>query len=138
MTYLCIVKAFFILFSFRLSFIWLKSISKLKTKNNRLKQTSIQNALCIVVVSVGLWNFKFGGFCETLQNYSSFRQTFRWHISMGNNSCPNDLKFCEVSRNNKTKRCLCKISEFYLDKQKSFIPKKTLSVPCTMDSSTNG
>ena len=28
-----------------------------------------------------------------------------------------------------------KISDFYLDKQKSFIPKKILSVPCIMDSS---
>ena len=28
-----------------------------------------------------------------------------------------------------------KISAFYLDKQKSFIPKKKLSVPCTMNSS---
>ena len=50
----CLVKAFWILVSFRLSFIWLRSTvlyclckhkaSKLKTKNNRLKQTSIQNA----------------------------------------------------------------------------------------------
>ena len=30
---------------------------------------------------------------------------------------------------------MLKISDFYLDKQKSFIPKKILSVPCTMDSS---
>ena len=29
---------------------------------------------------------------------------------------------------------MLKISDFYLDKQKSFIPKKILSVPCTMDS----
>ena len=28
-----------------------------------------------------------------------------------------------------------KVSAFYLDKQKSFIPKKNWSVPCTMDSS---
>ena len=53
---------------------------------------------------------------------------------MGKKSCPNELKFCEVSRNvfKETK----KISDFYLDKQKCFIPKKTLSVPCTIDSST--
>ena len=30
---------------------------------------------------------------------------------------------------------MLKISDFYLDKQKSFIPKKNWSVPCTMDSS---
>ena len=29
---------------------------------------------------------------------------------------------------------MLKISDFYFDKQKSFIPKKILSVPCTMDS----
>ena len=44
------------------------------------------------------------GFRETLQNFSSFRQKFRQHFSMGNKSCPNELKFCEVSRNNKSKR----------------------------------
>ena len=50
-------KAFCILFSFRLSFIWLKSIlilcslnTKLKTKNNRLKQVNIQNALVLSAV----------------------------------------------------------------------------------------
>ena len=30
---------------------------------------------------------------------------------------------------------MLKILDFFLDKQKSFIPKKILSVPCTMDSS---
>ena len=30
---------------------------------------------------------------------------------------------------------MLKISAFYLDKQKSFIPKKKLGVPCTMNSS---
>ena len=30
---------------------------------------------------------------------------------------------------------MLKIPDFYLDKQKSFIPKKILSVPCTMNSS---
>ena len=45
------------------------------------------------------------GFHEPLQNFSSFRQTFRQLFSMGNKSCLNELKFCEVSRNNKSKRC---------------------------------
>ena len=45
------------------------------------------------------------GFCETLQNFSSFRQTFRWFFSMGNKSCSNKLKLCEVSQKNKSKRC---------------------------------
>ena len=31
---------------------------------------------------------------------------------------------------------MLKISDFYLDKQKSFIPKKILSVPYTIDSSS--
>ena len=53
--YANLTKVFCILVSFRLSFIWLESVfilslylnTKLKTKNNRLKQTSIQNALKI-------------------------------------------------------------------------------------------
>ena len=54
------------------------------------------------------WNFQHLfdlGFRETLQNFSPFRQTFRWHFSMGNKSCPNELKFCEVSWNPKSIRC---------------------------------
>ena len=35
----------------------------------------------------------------------------------------NELKFCEVSRNNFSKQML-KVSAFYRKKQKSFIPKK--------------
>ena len=69
---------------------------------------------------------------ETLQNFSLFRQTFRWQFSRGNKSCPNELKFCEVSRNYKFR---FQISTLTLEKHKSFIPKKILSVPCTMDSS---
>ena len=38
------------------------------------------------------------GFRETLQNFSSFRQTCRRHFSMGKKNCPNELKFYEVSR----------------------------------------
>ena len=44
-------KAFLILVSFTLSFIWLRPVfilslnTKVKVKNNRLKQTSMQNAL---------------------------------------------------------------------------------------------
>ena len=59
-------------------------------------------------VKIESWNFQqlFDlGFRETLQNFNSFNQTFRWHFSRGNKSCPNELKFCEVSRNNKSKRC---------------------------------
>ena len=37
--------------------------------------------------------------------------TFILHFSMGNKSCPNELKFCEVSGNLKSKN-----SDFYLDK----------------------
>ena len=44
----CFVKAFCILFSFRFSFILLKSVFTLSLKNNRLKQMSIKNALCFV------------------------------------------------------------------------------------------
>ena len=52
---------------------------------------------------------------------------FKW--APKNKSCPNELKFCEEIKE------ILKVSDFYLDKQKSFIPKKILSVPCTMDSS---
>ena len=38
-------------------------------------------------------------------------------------SCPNELKFCEVSQNHEIIKML-KISAFYLEKQKSFVPKK--------------
>ena len=38
------------------------------------------------------------GFRETLQNFSSFRQIFRRHFSMGSLT---ELKVCEVSRNPK-------------------------------------
>ena len=50
------------------------------------------------------WNFQhlFNlGFCESLQNFNPFRQ----HFSKGHKSCLNELKFCEVPRNNKSKRC---------------------------------
>ena len=83
-------------------------------------------------VKIESWNFQqlFDlGFRETLQNFSSFRKTFRRHFSTGNKSCFNDLKFCEVSWNNKSKRC------WKFQTNKSFIPKKILSVPCTMNSS---
>ena len=44
-------------------------------------------------------------FHEASQNFSSFRQTFRWHFSIDEKNCPNELKFCEVSWNKKSKRC---------------------------------
>ena len=50
---------------------------------------------------------------------------------MGNKSCPNELKFCEISGNYE----MLKISAFDLDKQKSFIPKNIQSVPSLQDSS---
>ena len=56
-------------------------------------------------VKIESWNFQQlfdEGFCETLQNFSTFRQIFRWHFSRGNKSCPNELKICEVSQ---TKTC---------------------------------
>jgi hypothetical protein len=39
------------------------------------------------------------GFRETLQNFSSFRQTYRQHFSTGNKSCPNELTFWKVLQN---------------------------------------
>ena len=51
---------------------------------------------------------------------------------MGNKSCPDELKFYEVSQTIKTKEML-KISDFCVDKQKIFIPPK--DIKCTMDSS---
>ena len=47
-------------------------------------------------VKIESWNFQqlfVLGFRETLQNFSLFRQTFRWQFSTGNKSCPNELKF---------------------------------------------
>ena len=73
------------------------------------------------------WNFQqlFDlGFHETLQSFSSFRQTF----SRGNKSCLKKLKSCEVLRNNKSKRCW----KFQIS---ILTNKKILSVPCTMNSS---
>ena len=58
-------------------------------------------------------------FRETSQNFNSIRQ---W-IKNGNKNCLNELKFCEVSQNFFFKQML-KVSAFYLEKQKSFIPKK--------------
>ena len=48
-----------------------------------------------------------------------------------NNNCLNwlnELQFCEVSQNFYFKQML-KVSAFYLEKQKSIIPKKILSKP---------
>ena len=50
-------------------------------------------------VKIKSWNFQqlFDlGFRETLQNFSSFRQTFRPHSSVWNKSRSNELKFCKV------------------------------------------
>ena len=54
---------------------------------------------------------------------------------MENTSCLNELKFCEVSQNHVIMiKDMLKISDFYLDKQKSFIPK---NVPWIVLSSAN-
>ena len=77
------------------------------------------------------WNFQQLldlGFRETLQNFRSFRQ----HFSMGNKSCLNELKFCEVPQN-KSKRCW-KFQFSILTNKKVLFLKKIWSVPCTMDS----
>ena len=50
---------------------------------------------------------------------------------MENTSCLNELKFCEVSQNHVIMiKDMLKISDFYLDKQKSFIAKEYIK--CTM------
>jgi hypothetical protein len=72
------------------------------------------------------------GFRLTLQNYNSFRQTFRWHLSTGDKSCPNELKFCVISRNKKSKRCWKFQSSIMTNKKVLFL-QKILSVPCNMD-----
>ena len=62
-------------------------------------------------------------FRESLQNFSSFRQILRPHFSTG-------IKVVRMSWN---------FVRFHKEQNlidaKSFIPKKILSVPCTMDSS---
>ena len=88
-------------------------------------------------VKIESWNFQqlFDlGFCKTLQNFSSLRQTFRQHFSTGNKSCPNELKLCEISRNDWSKRCW-KYQIFIVTNKKVLFVKKILIVPCTMDSS---
>ena len=53
-------------------------------------------------VKIESWNFQNlfdWEVCETLQNFSSFQKTIILHFSMENKSCPNELKFCEVSGN---------------------------------------
>ena len=67
------------------------------------------------------WNFQHlfeKKSCEPSQNFNSIRQ---W-IKIGNRKCLNELKFCEVSQNSFFKQML-KVSAFYLERQKSFIPK---------------
>ena len=62
-------------------------------------------------VKIESWNFRHLfklGFHETLQNFSSFRQTFRRDFSTVNKSCPNELK----------------ISDFYLTMDSSFFSQK--------------
>jgi hypothetical protein len=62
-------------------------------------------------------------FRETSQKFQLIQTTDR---NIENNNCLNelnDLKFCEVSQNFKQ---MLKVSAFYLEKQKSFIPKKNI------------
>ena len=81
-------------------------------------------------VKIESWNFQqlFDlGFRETLQNFSSFRQTFRWHFCMGNKDLSKlaDI-FWGFTKSLIIK--MLKISAFYLDKQKSFVPNATFCV----------
>ena len=72
------------------------------------------------------WNFLHLfdlGFRKTLQNFSSFRQTFRRHFSTGNKSCQNELKFW-----------CWKFHISILTNKKVVFQKKILSLPCTMGS----
>ena len=86
-------------------------------------------------VKIESWNFQHlfdFRFCETMQNVSLIRQTFRQHSLMG-------IKIAQIRWNLVRFHAFinqrdAKISDFYLDKQKSFIPKKILSLPCAMDS----
>ena len=48
-----------------------------------------------------------------------------WIWATENKSYLNELKFCELSWNPKSINKMLKISAFYLEKQKSFVPKKT-------------
>ena len=74
---------------------------------NKRHQCSAIYIRRVARVKIESWNFQHLfdlGFRETLQTFSSFIQTFRWLSSVGNKSCLNKLKFCEVSRNYKSKR----------------------------------
>jgi hypothetical protein len=59
-------------------------------------------------VKIETWNFQHLfdlQFHEILQNFKSFRQHSEDIFMMGNKSCPNELKFCEISRNPKSNSC---------------------------------
>jgi hypothetical protein len=65
-------------------------------------------------------------FCENLQNFSSFQQTFRQHFSTGNKVVRmswNFLRFHKITIQRGAENF-----NIYLDKQKSFIPPKKYSV----------
>ena len=90
----------------------------------------------------GDWNFQHLfdlEFRETLQNFTSFSQHSEDLFSMGNKSCPNELKFCEVSRNSKSNRCWKFQLSIFLSNKKVFFQKKKKiwSVPWIVLSSTN-
>ena len=63
-------------------------------------------------------------FRETLQNFSSFRQTFRRRFSMGNKSCP--IEFHKIINQRDAE-------SFRLTNKKGLFLTEILSVPCTMD-----
>ena len=69
-----------------------------------------------------------------LAYFSSFKETFRQHFS--NKSCPNELKFCEVSWNY---YLLVEVWKFQISilKNEKILSLKIyqLSVPCTIDTS---
>ena len=69
-----------------------------------------------------------------LTNFQLIRTTCIPHRRISSECLSEWAKILQVFMKFKIKQML-KISAFYLDKQKSFIPKKKWSVPCTMDSS---
>ena len=76
-------------------------------------------------VKIEIWNFQHLfdlGFRENLQNFSSFRQTFRRQFSTGNKSCLNEPK-------SKSKRCW-KFQVSTLTNKKVLFLKK--NIKCTM------
>ena len=86
-------------------------------------------------VKIDSWNFQYlfdSLFLETSQNFRSFGQLFSTHTKMSS-KCLSEWAYNLQGFMKLYIKQLLKISAFYLDKQKSFIPKKIWSVQCTMD-----